>query len=71
MVGDSRSDVGAAKAAGVPVVAVSFGYSDIPPADLGADALVDSFAELPPIARRLLAPHEAAIRPVLPDQADA
>jgi phosphoglycolate phosphatase len=71
MVGDSRSDVGAAKAAGVPVIAVSFGYSDIAPAELGADALVDSFAELPPIARRLLAGRQAAIRPVLPDQADA
>jgi phosphoglycolate phosphatase len=71
MIGDSSSDVGAAKAAGVPVVAVSFGYSDIAPAELGADAVIDSFAELPPIARRLLAGRQAAIRPVLPDQADA
>jgi len=71
MVGDSRADVGAAVAAGVPVVAVSFGYSDVPPAELGADALIDSFAELPPIARRLLAAQRPAIRPVLPDQADA
>ena len=71
MIGDSRADVGVAVAAGVPVVAVSFGYSDVPPAELGADALIDSFAELPPIARRLLAPRRAAIRPVLPDQADA
>jgi phosphoglycolate phosphatase len=71
MVGDSRSDVGAAKAAGVPVIAVSFGYSDVPTAELGADAVIDSFAELPPIARRLLAGRQAAIRPVLPDQADA
>jgi hypothetical protein len=38
---------------------------------LGADALIDSFAELPAIARRLLAARQAAIRPVLPDQADA
>jgi phosphoglycolate phosphatase len=71
MIGDSSSDVGAAKAAGVPVVAVSFGYSDVPPAQLGADALIDSFTELPSIARRLLAEQQAAIRPVLPDQADA
>ena len=71
MIGDSSSDVGAAKAAGIPVVAVSFGYSDVPVADLGADALIDSFAELPRIARRLLAGRQAAIRPVLPDQADA
>ena len=71
MIGDSSSDVGAAKAAGVPVVAVSFGYSDVSPAELGADAVIDSFAELPAIARRLLAEQRAAIRPVLPDQADA
>ena len=71
MVGDAATDVGAAVAAGVPVVAVSYGYSDVPPAQLGADALIDSFAELPPIARRLLAGQRAAIRPVLPDQADA
>jgi phosphoglycolate phosphatase len=71
MVGDARTDIGVAAAAGVPVVAVSFGYSDVPPADLGADALIDSFAELPAVARRLLAPWRPAISPVLPDQADA
>ena len=71
MVGDAATDVGAAVAAGVPVVVVSYGYSDVPPAQLGADALIDSFADLPPIARRLLAGRQAAIRPVLPDQADA
>lgn len=54
MVGDSRADTEAAKAARVPVVAVSFGYSDVPPADLHADALIDHFAELPPAARRLI-----------------
>jgi phosphoglycolate phosphatase len=71
MIGDSSTDVGAAKAAGVPVVAVSFGYNDVPAAELGADALIDSFAELPAVARRLLAARRPAIRPVLPDQADA
>lgn len=54
MVGDSISDVGAAQAAGVPVVVTSFGYTDIPAAELGADVLIDHFTELPPIARRLL-----------------
>jgi phosphoglycolate phosphatase len=71
MVGDAATDVGAALGAGVPVVAVSYGYSEVPPDQLGADALIDSFTELPPIARRLLAGRRAAIRPVLPDQADA
>ena len=54
MVGDSRADTEAARAARVPVVAVSFGYSDVPPADLGADALIDHFAELPAVAYRLI-----------------
>jgi phosphoglycolate phosphatase len=55
MVGDSLSDVLAAKAAGVPVAVVSFGYTETPAAELGADVLIDHFTELPAIARRLLA----------------
>ena len=54
MVGDSGADAGAAEAAGVPVVLVSFGYTDVPAADLGADALIDHFAELPGAAYRLI-----------------
>jgi phosphoglycolate phosphatase len=46
MVGDSLTDVDTAIAAAVPVVAVSFGYSAVPPAELGADALIGSFADL-------------------------
>ena len=51
MVGDATTDTGAARAAGVPVIAVSFGYTDVPVAELGADALIDHFDELPAIAR--------------------
>jgi phosphoglycolate phosphatase len=47
MVGDSANDVLAARAAGLPVVAVSFGYTRIPAADLGADRVIDRFADLP------------------------
>jgi phosphoglycolate phosphatase len=54
MVGDSISDVRAAQAAGTPVVVTSFGYTDIPAAELGADVLIHHFTELPAIARRLL-----------------
>ncbi len=71
MVGDATTDTGVAKAAGVPVVAVSFGYNDVPLAELGADALIDHFAELPQVARRLLEPRRAAISPILPDGTDA
>jgi phosphoglycolate phosphatase len=46
-VGDSSYDVRAAKAAGVPVVAAAYGYCDAAPQDLGANAIIQSFAELP------------------------
>jgi phosphoglycolate phosphatase len=46
MVGDSANDVAAARAAGVKVVAVSFGYTTVAPAALGADVLIDRFDEL-------------------------
>lgn len=46
MIGDSSIDVATARAAGVPVVAVSFGYSDIPAHELGADIVIDDYAEL-------------------------
>jgi phosphoglycolate phosphatase len=54
MVGDSASDVGAARAAGVPSIVVSFGYTEITADALGGDYLIDAFAELPALARRLL-----------------
>lgn len=47
MIGDSRNDVASARNAGLPVVVVSYGYTMIPPAELGGDALVDRFAEIP------------------------
>jgi phosphoglycolate phosphatase len=47
MVGDSMTDVATARAAGVPVVAVDFGYTETPPADLGADRLISHFDALP------------------------
>ena len=55
MVGDSINDVLPAQAAGVPVVAVSFGYTETPPADLGADAVIDHFGQLAGVAAELLA----------------
>jgi phosphoglycolate phosphatase len=54
MVGDSASDIGAARAAAVPSVVVSFGYTEIPPADLGADVMIDRFDQLADVAARLL-----------------
>jgi phosphoglycolate phosphatase len=46
MVGDSRSDIDGARNAGVPVIAVSFGYTDVPVHDLRPDAVIDHFDEL-------------------------
>lgn len=54
MVGDSRTDVATARAAKVPVIAVDFGYSDIPASELGADRVIGSLLEVPAIARELL-----------------
>ncbi len=47
MVGDSITDIRTARAANVPIVAVSFGYTDVPIADLRPDRIISSFAELP------------------------
>jgi phosphoglycolate phosphatase len=48
MVGDSETDVLAAKAAAVPVIGVTFGYTDKPITELGCDAVIshyDTFLE--------------------------
>ncbi len=47
MVGDSATDINAARNANIPSVAVSFGYTPIPAAELGADRLIDHMSELP------------------------
>ncbi|QYJ06621.1 HAD-IA family hydrolase [Qipengyuania flava] len=52
-VGDSSYDVKAARAAGVPVIGARYGYCDKPRGELGADAEIDSLAELIPALSRL------------------
>lgn len=52
-VGDSIYDVMAAKNAGVPSVAVSFGFLDRPAAELGADHVIDHYDELVPLLATL------------------
>ncbi len=46
MVGDSANDVAVARAAGVPAIIVSYGYTSVPAAELGGDAVVDDFADI-------------------------
>lgn len=53
-IGDSIYDVMAAKNAGVPSVAVSFGFLHGPVEDLGADAIIDHFDELIPALERFV-----------------
>ncbi|GAA4761442.1 HAD family hydrolase [Stakelama sediminis] len=52
-VGDSDFDTRAARNAGVPCVAVSFGFAHGPVAELGADAVIDRYADLIPVLERL------------------
>jgi phosphoglycolate phosphatase len=48
MLGDSVNDVQAARAAGIPIVCVSYGYNEgRDPQSLDCDALIDSMADLP------------------------
>jgi len=52
-VGDSSFDTRAAQAAGLPCVAVSFGFHDIPVRELGASAVIDHFDALVPALQAL------------------
>lgn len=53
MVGDSGTDVRTARAATVPVIAVNFGYSEVPIASLKPDRIIGSFADLPAAIREI------------------
>jgi phosphoglycolate phosphatase len=55
LVGDSITDSDTARAAGVPFVAVSFGFSDRPVEALGADAVIDDYRALMGTLERLAA----------------
>jgi phosphoglycolate phosphatase len=47
LIGDSITDAACAKAAGIPCVILTHGYSEIPHHALGADAVLDDFGSLP------------------------
>ncbi len=46
MIGDSETDILTARAAELPVVAVDFGYSQVPVSKYGPDRLISHFAQL-------------------------
>lgn len=54
MVGDAGPDVGVARRTGVPVIGVTFGYTEVPIADLKPDRLIDHMSELPDAIESLL-----------------
>ena len=54
MVGDSHFDISAARAAGIPSIGVSFGYSSVPIAELKPDRVIGHFDELFDAAADLL-----------------
>ena len=47
MVGDAGPDVGVARRAGIPVIGVEFGYTDVPMAELKPDRLIGHMGDLP------------------------
>jgi phosphoglycolate phosphatase len=47
MVGDSNTDIRTARAGGIPVIAVDFGYSERPIAEFGPDQTISHFSQLP------------------------
>lgn len=54
MVGDSGPDVGVARRAGVPVIGVTFGYTETPIAELKPDAVIGHMRDLPGAVESLL-----------------
>lgn len=53
MIGDTAVDVATARAAGVPVIGVTFGYSDRPMSELVPDAVISDYSDLMPAIERL------------------
>ena len=54
MVGDAGPDIGVARRAGIPVIGVEFGYTEIPIADLKPDRVINHMRELPAAVRSLI-----------------
>jgi phosphoglycolate phosphatase len=54
MVGDAGPDIGVARRAGIPVIGVEFGYTDVPIADLKPDRLIGHMNELPAAVESLI-----------------
>jgi phosphoglycolate phosphatase len=55
MVGDSTTDAKTARAANVPVILLSYGYTPDPVETLGADAVTGNFRDIPTLVREIFA----------------
>lgn len=53
MLGDTRTDMLAARGAGMPCVLMRFGFAAEPIEDLAADAVIGHYDEVPPVLERL------------------
>jgi len=53
MIGDSITDLNTARAASVPCILMSYGFTPVPARELGADVVLDDFAALPQALRDL------------------
>ncbi len=56
MIGDSRTDIVTARNARIPVIAVPFGYTEVPVQELGPDLVIGHFDELFEAVENLLKP---------------
>ena len=55
MVGDAGPDIGVARRANVPVIGVTFGYTEVPIAELKPDLVIGHMRELPAAVETLMA----------------
>ncbi len=54
MVGDAGTDIGVARRAGVPVIGVAFGYTEVPIVELKPDKLIHHMSELAGAVEQLM-----------------
>src|ERR1700736_5803701 len=60
MVGDAGPDIGVARRAGIPVIGVEFGYTEVPIAEFRPDRLIKHMAELPAAVHSLMLQRSSA-----------
>ena len=60
MVGDAGPDIGVARRAGIPVIGVEFGYTEVPIADLKPDLLISHMRDLADAVGRLTSPRKVS-----------